>query len=627
MDAGKYNFSTTTIDDYIGQRYKNDKSGKAAKAKKLISTDSLGFAKLGGVNIGEAVYPEGGSTQYKVSDLDKAFGAFDAQQAQFENAKKTTPTAAKVTPSGVKPYTVGNVNDNIINKANSAWDYIYGKNPYETEAGKSIMKSYDIKGQFAKDGAIASGASANSGNIDSYAASNALRQQAAFNALGNQAVLDYHNSTINNLKDVLGILGSQSDRMYNQNRQENIDIAQLTGYVPNEMALKVNPYFNSDGTLANPETDYEAIRVELEKKLAQTTDPTEREKIQKDLNDVLAARFYKVTNVPGFEQYREGAVAPSALKTNERYLAQQQTQTEADIADKEIKSKETMHSNELAHEAQQNAEDREYNKWLAQFDAESKSLLNALTHEQTKELMGMEHDNAKEILDLTSKYEQQGYNIQGAYDLAIAKYKADASAAESYANNLAKADEKNQKELLEWAKRVAENGEYYTESEKLQAKEILGDSDYAYYMGEAQKGRNGDDTVSPEETSSFKNTVISNIAPDLKVDSQTEQDVIDKYFVTDTNGGYRIRNNITDDERKTLLYGGRVYSSDTFYDENGNIVPKGKATTGKVSRSKNFVGIIPYIDQTYPNISDKEYAELLTSIGVTKEEIAKYEKE
>ena len=55
---------------------------------------------------------------------------------------------------------------------------------------ENLMAQYQLGGQSAAKGALASGAAGNSGNIDSYAAANANRQQLAYTTAGTQAALD-----------------------------------------------------------------------------------------------------------------------------------------------------------------------------------------------------------------------------------------------------------------------------------------------------------------------------------------------------------------------------------------------------------------------------------------------------
>ena len=97
--------------------------------------------------------------------------------------------------------TAGNVNKLAVQKAGE-----YGDIKDTAKAGytgtqyyKDIMDSYNLQGGAAAKNAAASGASANSGNIDSYASANAKRQQLAFTNAGQSASLQQYNSIVNNL--------------------------------------------------------------------------------------------------------------------------------------------------------------------------------------------------------------------------------------------------------------------------------------------------------------------------------------------------------------------------------------------------------------------------------------------
>lgn len=73
------------------------------------------------------------------------------------------------------------------NKGNAQMDYINNYDITSQPWYNSLMQGYQLQGQDAANGALASGASSNSGNIDSYAAANANRQQLAFTNAGNEA--------------------------------------------------------------------------------------------------------------------------------------------------------------------------------------------------------------------------------------------------------------------------------------------------------------------------------------------------------------------------------------------------------------------------------------------------------
>ena len=87
--------------------------------------------------------------------------------------------------------------------------YKYQKdtNPFDTDTARAIMNYYNMLGGNAAGDAVASGGGDNAGNIDSYAAANANRQQLAFTNAGTSAVNQNYNDKINNMLNTLRSLG------------------------------------------------------------------------------------------------------------------------------------------------------------------------------------------------------------------------------------------------------------------------------------------------------------------------------------------------------------------------------------------------------------------------------------
>ena len=107
-----------------------------------------------------------------------------------------------------------NYQDNIYKYINdqsgrygSLNNYNLNTNPYDTETAKSILATYGVKGANASDNAIADSSGDNGGNIDSYAAANAKRQQLAFTTAGNEAVLSDFDSRVTRSLQILQSLG------------------------------------------------------------------------------------------------------------------------------------------------------------------------------------------------------------------------------------------------------------------------------------------------------------------------------------------------------------------------------------------------------------------------------------
>ena len=86
----------------------------------------------------------------------------------------------------------------------------YTKKPYY----QTILESYGLAGDAAADNAVAGSVGSNGGNLDSYAAANAKRQQLAFKNAAQGAALDAYNAEIGNLIKTLGDMGVNVNDLY-----------------------------------------------------------------------------------------------------------------------------------------------------------------------------------------------------------------------------------------------------------------------------------------------------------------------------------------------------------------------------------------------------------------------------
>ena len=145
------------------------------------------------------------------------------------------------------------------NKYDYLENYNYNYNPYESDEGKAILSRYQYQGKTESDNAVAEGGASNGGNIDSYAAANANRQQLAYTIAGDQAVQNYRNNIISNARNILGDMGTylqnqekgmqttagmkqtEEQRQFendetskNNDVVRKVSISDVTGYVPNE---------------------------------------------------------------------------------------------------------------------------------------------------------------------------------------------------------------------------------------------------------------------------------------------------------------------------------------------------------------------------------------------------------
>ncbi len=87
------------------------------------------------------------------------------------------------------------------------YSYVKDTDFMQTPEGKSIMANYGQVGGQQAGNASAAAAGNNSGNIDSYSAANANRQQLAYTNAGTAAVLNQKNSNVGNMLATLQSLG------------------------------------------------------------------------------------------------------------------------------------------------------------------------------------------------------------------------------------------------------------------------------------------------------------------------------------------------------------------------------------------------------------------------------------
>ncbi len=221
---------------------------------KLISWDNdTGQVSFGGKVVGTPdTVVDGVSYWSDTSKLDNAFNDY---------IERSGTTRSKSTA-------VDQENEGLFKKYNEVYDGLLKSNPFETEEGKAILAKYDLAGLKGRENEVASGGADNGGNIDSFAAANALRQQAALVNQGQLTAIEAHNQKIENARALLSDMGVNIDRVFNQdetakNNQTSRDVAtaEVTGVVPSSMIYKLPQYsqfFNEDGTLKDENIDFKA---------------------------------------------------------------------------------------------------------------------------------------------------------------------------------------------------------------------------------------------------------------------------------------------------------------------------------------------------------------------------------
>jgi len=252
-------------------------------------------------------------------------------------------------------------------------------------AFNNIMPYYNYQAMMGRDNQLASGAASNGGNIDSYAAANAMRQQAALTSKGqmlaHQMGLDAYNSRISNITNILNNLGVYNNSTYaalqqsvnNYDRTANtisnalndqtdrlVKQSSVTGYIPKEWQYSNNPYFNTDGTLKDVYTSeafdndggFTTIINNAEAQLKTETDPVKRANLEATINYANQAKAYKTG---AFEKYAKWASEVMGT-TPEETAEMKQFRTNNDTVLKTLNAETGLKEKEINANVQMNAD-------------------------------------------------------------------------------------------------------------------------------------------------------------------------------------------------------------------------------------------------------------------------------
>ena len=304
----KYGLSQTDIDNLL--QYDND----------------TGEIRFGGKNIGKPdAVVDGTSYWGDTSVLDNA----------------VTDYTSRSGISQPKSVSVAQENDSLFKKYNQEYEDLKNTNPFTTDEAKAILAKYDLAGLQGRDNAAASGSSSNGGNIDSFSAANALRQQSALVNQGQQAVLTAYQQKLDNARNLLADMGVNIDRVYNQdettkNNDLSRDIAasELTGNVHPNLQYVNNPFFNKDGTLINENIDYQSIIDNNSEKLKNATNASEKADLEATIKYAKQARAYKMQNNPAYAKYANTISLYAPDETADYKLSKEQLASNERIADK-----------------------------------------------------------------------------------------------------------------------------------------------------------------------------------------------------------------------------------------------------------------------------------------------------
>ncbi len=174
---------------------------------------------------------------------------------------------------------IGGLNIDHYNSGKNQLDFINQFDYTKQSYFDPIMDTYKLKGDDASRGELADGAAGNSGNIDSFAAANANRQQLAFTNAGHEAARAAAQQNQENWQTLYDAMSGNLSDMGKINAQ-NLDTAH--NFYATESAERQNA-LSIGAQLANDK----ATR-ELNKYLAELEDATKRHEIDSNTATAMA---------------------------------------------------------------------------------------------------------------------------------------------------------------------------------------------------------------------------------------------------------------------------------------------------------------------------------------------------
>lgn len=366
---------------------------------KMIKYDSeTGEITFAGKNIGKPVGIADDRSYFDADYMDEVWNNYvnESGIAPPKNVLGDQMTAsAKVYLDKLAEQQAGN-RDYIMNtgseQRNRKDDFIKSQQNadiFKTKTAQTIMDKFNYLGGIAGGDEIASGASSNSGNIDSFSAANRARQQLAYTSAGADAVIAEYQNRMNNVMETLKSIDSQNQNEYNAlNENNDTGIATAQQYTDNARQLyenmeieqkaessktanKIaeaemkgyftdysdNPFLNEDGTVKNEDLNFADI---YNQAIADGDEKTAK--------DASEAGYQKIMN--NWDTYGKW-YDPSIHKPREEQHKPTATVSESD--------KDRNLNLDLANL------DADTQKWLGQLSADTQIQIQELVNQITRE--------------------------------------------------------------------------------------------------------------------------------------------------------------------------------------------------------------------------------------------------
>ncbi len=218
-----------------------------------------------------------------------------------------------------------------------------GENPFTSDYAKSVYDRYMNLGKKSSDEKISSYRADNNGSIDTTAWADARRQEMSYLDAAMQNVIDYEDKHDERKLKALESFADKNFKDYEKVEQTRLNTAKvleteakISGETPTK--LRNNPYINPETKdVYDKDIDYQEKINTVKKKISETDDETEKDRLNKEYNNLVDARYTKIINNPEYMKYIKDGDIVSLHKTSEQKNETRNAETDKKLSEDKVK--------------------------------------------------------------------------------------------------------------------------------------------------------------------------------------------------------------------------------------------------------------------------------------------------
>ena len=340
------------------------------------------------------------------------FNAYNGQNNRLNGAIQYDQNGNVISGLNTEHYNIGRNQLDYLN------NFDVTKQPYY----QGIMDAYNLGGYNAAQGAYANGAADNGGNIDSYAAANANRQQLAFTTAGMQQAMAMANQNQQNWQNLYSQMSQDLD---NQGQLSLKTLEQARLMYATDAEERMNALDNA-GSLAKADLEakiraYEqAVQERMDDKKITSDEAMQEADLaeQRARLEMEIARDLEQSNIEAdWRKYLSDNELTGTLDTNAKNLEGTKYKADADVTSTGIRANADMYSADRSAEA-------------SMYGAKQSADANKYSAYQSAQAQRYVADTGltKQQLDNMDAYELQKLINEG--NLAVAQAKANNGTAD-----------------------------------------------------------------------------------------------------------------------------------------------------------------------------------------------------